>query len=118
VPKVLNLKELISYYVDHQIEVVSRRTQFDLDKAKRRAHIVEGLKIAQDNIDRIIEIVRASQTDQDAKNIFTEEFGLSDLQGQAILDMRIKRLTGLEREKLDEEYKQLLETIEELTKIL
>ena len=118
VPKVLNLKELISYYVDHQIEVVSRRTQFDLDKAKRRAHIVEGLKIALDNIDRIIEIVRASQTDQDAKNIFTEEFGLSDLQGQAILDMRIKRLTGLEREKLDEEYKQLLETIEELTKIL
>lgn len=118
VPKVLNLKELISHYVDHQIEVVTRRTKFDLQKAQKRAHIVEGLKIALDNIDRIIEIVRASQTDADAKGKFTEEFGLSDTQGQAILDMRIKRLTGLEREKLDEEYKQLLETIKELTKIL
>ena len=118
VPKILNLKELISYYVDHQIEVVTRRTKFDLEKAKKRAHIVEGLKIALDNIDRIIEIVRASQTDEVAKKTFTEEFGLSDVQGQAILDMRIKRLTGLEREKLDEEYKELLLKIEELTNIL
>lgn len=118
VPKVLNLKELISHYVDHQIEVVTRRTKFDLDKAKKRAHIIEGLKIALDNIDRIIEIVRGSQTDQDAKEKFTEEFGLTDIQGQAILDMRIRRLTGLEREKLDEEYKNLIELIAELTKIL
>lgn len=118
VPKILNLKELISHYVDHQIEVVTRRTKYDLDKAKKRAHIVEGLKIALDNIDRIIEIVRSSQTDQDAKEVFTKEFGLSDIQGQAILDMRIKRLTGLEREKLDEEYNELLEKIKEFTNIL
>lgn len=118
VPKILNLKELISHYVDHQIEVVTRRTKYDLDKAKKRAHIVEGLKIALNNIDRIIEIVRSSQTDQDAKEVFTKEFGLSDIQGQAILDMRIKRLTGLEREKLDEEYNELLEKIKEFTNIL
>ncbi|RVU55738.1 DNA gyrase subunit A [Anaerosphaera multitolerans] len=118
VPKVLSLKELISHYVDHQIEVVTRRTKFELDKAKARAHIVEGLKIALDNIDRIIEITRQSRTDEDAKAKFTEEFGLSDIQGQAILDMRIKRLTGLEREKLDEEYKELIKTIARLTEIL
>ncbi len=118
VPKVLNLKELISHYVDHQIEVVTRRTKFDLDKSKARAHIVEGLKIALDNIDRIIEIVRSSKDDDEAKEKFTVEFGLSDIQGQAILDMRIKRLTGLEREKLDNEYNELLKTIRELTEIL
>lgn len=118
VPKVLNLKELITHYVDHQIEVVSRRSEFDLNKAKARAHIVEGLKIALDNIERIIQIVRGSKNDQEAKDKFLEEFGLSDAQSQAILDMRIRRLTGLERDKLDEEYKQLLETIEWLTKVL
>lgn len=118
VPKVLNLKELITHYVDHQIEVVSRRSEFDLNKAKERAHIVEGLKIALDNIERIIQIVRGSNNDQEAKDKFLEEFGLSDAQSQAILDMRIRRLTGLERDKLDEEYKQLLETIEWLTKVL
>ncbi|WP_455257405.1 DNA gyrase subunit A [Peptoniphilus asaccharolyticus] len=118
VPKVLNLKELITHYVDHQIEVVSRRSEFDLNKAKARAHIVEGLKIALDNIERIIQIVRSSKNDQEAKDKFLEEFGLSDAQSQAILDMRIRRLTGLERDKLDEEYKQLLETIEWLTKVL
>ena len=118
VPKVLNLKELITHYVDHQIEVVSRRSEFDLNKAKARAHIVEGLKIALDNIERIIQIVRGSNNDQEAKDKFLEEFGLSDAQSQAILDMRIRRLTGLERDKLDEEYKQLLETIEWLTKVL
>lgn len=118
VPKVLNLKDLIIHYVDHQIEVVSRRSEFDLKKAKARAHIVEGLKIALDNIERIIQIVRGSNNDQEAKDKFLEEFGLSDAQSQAILDMRIRRLTGLERDKLDEEYKQLLETIEWLTKVL
>ncbi len=118
VPKILNLKELISHYVDHQIEVVTRRTKFDLDKSKARAHIVEGLEIALDNIDRIIEIVRSSKDDAEAKEKFTLEFGLSDIQGQAILDMRIKRLTGLEREKLDSEYKELLKIIRELTEIL
>ncbi|EGY80514.1 DNA gyrase subunit A [Peptoniphilus indolicus] len=118
VPKVLNLKDLITHYVDHQIEVVSRRSEFDLKKAKARAHIVEGLKIALDNIERIIQIVRGSNNDQEAKDKFLEEFGLSDAQSQAILDMRIRRLTGLERDKLDEEYRQLLETIEWLTKVL
>ncbi|SHH36212.1 DNA gyrase subunit A [Anaerosphaera aminiphila DSM 21120] len=118
VPKVLSLKELISNYVDHQIEVVTRRTKFELAKAKARAHIVEGLKIALDNIDRIIEITRQSRTDEDAKATFTEEFGLSDIQGQAILDMRIKRLTGLEREKLDEEYEELVKYMARLTEIL
>ena len=118
VPKVLSLKEMISHYVNHQIEVVTRRTKFDLDKANARAHIVEGLKIALDNIDRIIAITRESMNDEDAKMKFTEEFGLSDIQGQAILDMRIKRLTGLEREKLDAEYEDLLATIKRLTEIL
>lgn len=118
VPKILNLKDLIMHYVDHQIEVVSRRSEFDLNKAKTRAHIVEGLKIALDNIERIIQIVRGSNTDQEAKDKFLEEFGLSEAQSQAILDMRIRRLTGLEREKLDEEYKELLETIAWLTKVL
>lgn len=118
VPKVLNLKDLITHYVDHQIEVVSRRSEFDLKKAKARAHIVEGLKIALDNIERIIQIVRGSNNDQEAKDKFLEEFGLSDAQSQAILDMRIRRLTGLERDRLDEEYRQLLETIEWLTKVL
>lgn len=118
VPKVLNLKELIMHYVNHQIEVVRRRTEFDLNKAEKRAHIIEGLKIALDNIDRIIEIVRESRTDKDAKAKFTEEFGLTDVQGQAILDMRIKRLTGLEREKLDAEYNELVGKIQEYKRIL
>lgn len=118
VPKILNLKELVSHYVDHQIEVVSRRTKFDLDKAKARAHIVEGLFIALDNIDRIIQIVRTSHDDDEVKAKFAEEFGLSDAQSQAILDMRIRRLTGLERDRLQEEYDQLLESIRRLTEIL
>lgn len=118
VPKVLSLKKLISHYVDHQIEVVTRRTKFDLDRSEKRAHIVEGLLIAIDNIDRIIKIVRASQDDETAKQKFTEEFGLTDVQGQAILDMRIKRLTGLEREKLEDEFKELEETIKYLRSVL
>lgn len=117
-PKVLNLKEIIKYYVDHQRNVVRRRTQFDLEKAEARAHIIEGLKIALDNIDRIIKIVRESADDQEAKNKFTKEFGLTDIQGQAILDMRIRRLTGLEREKLEQEYQDLIKLIAKLKSIL
>ncbi len=117
-PNILNLKELIHYYIAHQRDVVTRRTQFDLDKAEARAHIIEGLKIALDNIDRIIDIVRSSKDDNEAKAKFTQEFGLSEVQGQAILDMRIRRLTGLEREKLDEEYKNLIILIKKLKSIL
>ncbi len=117
-PKVLNLKEIIKYYVDHQRNVVKRRTQFDLEKAEARAHIIEGLKIALDNIDRIIKIVRESADDQEAKDKFTKEFGLTDVQGQAILDMRIRRLTGLEREKLEQEYQELIKLIAKLKSIL
>ncbi len=117
-PKVLNLKEIIEYYVEHQRNVVRRRTQFDLEKAEARAHIIEGLKIALDNIDRIIKIVRESSDDQEAKNKFTKEFGLTDIQGQAILDMRIRRLTGLEREKLEQEYQDLIKLIAKLKSIL
>ena len=118
VPKILNLKELIKYYIDHQKEVVTRRTQFDLDKAKARKHIVEGLIIAIDNIDEIIKIIRSSYDDNEIKGIFLERFGLTDVQSQAILDMRLKRLSGLEIEKLNAENKELEETITYLLSIL
>ncbi|PSJ31022.1 DNA gyrase subunit A [Peptostreptococcus russellii] len=117
-PKVLNLKEIIGYYVDHQKDVITRRTQFDLKKAQARAHILEGLKIALDNIDRVIKIIRGSKTGQIAKESLIEEFGLSEIQAQAILDMRLQRLTGLEREKIDKEYNELMEKIEYLESIL
>lgn len=118
VPKVLNLKELIKHYVDHQREVVTRRTKFDLEKAEARVHIIEGLKLAIDNIDEIITIVRSYRTDEEIKAEFTKRFGLTDLQGQAILDMRIKRLSGLQVEKLEEEYQELLVLIKKLREIL
>ncbi|NLY21118.1 MAG: DNA gyrase subunit A [Tissierellia bacterium] len=118
VPKVFNLKELISHYVDHQIEVVTRRTQYDLDRAEARAHIVEGLRIAIDNIDRIIKIIRSSRDDSSAKELFNKEFGLSSIQGQAILDMQLKRLTGLQIEKLNEEYEFLIKEIARFKEIL
>ncbi|KXO16597.1 DNA gyrase, A subunit [Clostridiales bacterium KA00134] len=118
VPKVLNLKELIKYYIKHQEEIVTRRTRFDLKKAEARAHIIEGLKIALDNIDRIIKIVRSSKTDEEALNKFTEEFGLSKEQGQAILSMQIRRLTGLERDKLEAEYEDLIKKIQKFKAIL
>ena len=117
-PEILNLKEIIRYYVDHQVEVVTRRTKFDLDKAEKRAHIVEGLFIALDNIDRIIKIVRASKDDKEAKEKFYEEFKLTEEQSQAILDMRIRRLTGLEREKLEAEYEKLQADIKWFKEIL
>ena len=118
IPRILTLKELIKYYIDHQKEVVTRRTQFDLDKAKARKHIVEGLIIAIDNIDEIIKIIRSSYDDNEIKAIFLERFGLTDLQSQAILDMRLKRLSGLEIEKLNAENKELEETITYLLSIL
>lgn len=117
-PEVLNLKEIIRYYVDHQVEVVTRRTKFDLEKAEKRAHIVEGLFIALDNIDRIIKIVRSSKDDNEAKEKFYQEFKLSDAQSQAILDMRIRRLTGLERERLEAEYEKLKADIKWFKEVL
>ena len=102
VPKLLNLKEVLYYYLEHQKEVVVRRTRFDLNKAKARAHILEGLRIALDNIDRIISLIRGSQTTEEAKSGLINEFSLSEIQAQAILDMRLQRLTGLERDKIED----------------
>lgn len=118
VPKVLNLKELIEYYIDHQKDVVTRRTSFDLSKAKARKHIVEGLIIAIDNIDEIIRIIRSSYDNDEIKKIFLEKFSLTDKQSQAILDMQLKRLSGLEIDKLNAENKELEETIAYLLSIL
>lgn len=117
-PKVLNLKQYLESYVDHQKDVITRRTQFELKKAQARAHILEGLKIALDNIDRVISIIRGSENGQIAKEKLIEEFVLSDIQAQAILDMRLQRLTGLERDKIDNEYKELMERITYLESIL
>ncbi len=117
-PKVLNLKQYLESYVDHQKDVITRRTQFELKKAQARAHILEGLKIALDNIDRVISIIRGSENGQIAKEKLIEEFALSDIQAQAILDMRLQRLTGLERDKIDNEYKELMERITYLESIL
>ena len=117
-PKVLNLYELLDCYLSHQKDVVTRRTKYDLDKAEARAHIVQGLIIAQDNIDEVISIIRSSQTTAEAKNRLMERFALSDEQSQAIVDMRLKALTGLEREKLEAEYKELMAQIEYLRGIL
>ena len=117
-PKVLNLYDLLNYYLIHQKDVVTRRTKFDLDKAEARAHIVEGLIIAQDNIDEVISIIRSSQTTQQAKTRLMERFGLTDRQAQAIVDMRLRALTGLEREKIEQELAALRARIEELKEIL
>lgn len=117
-PKVLNLKQYLECYVDHQKDVITRRTRFELKKAQARAHILEGLKIALDNIDRVISIIRGSENGQIAKEKLIEEFALSDIQAQAILDMRLQRLTGLERDKIDNEYKELMERITYLESIL
>lgn len=117
-PKILNLYELLNNYLIHQKDVITRRTKFDLNKAEERAHIVQGLIIAQDNIDEVIQIIRSSQTTAEAKSRLMERFSLSDAQSQAIVDMRLKALTGLEREKLEAEYAQLMEQIAELKAIL
>ena len=110
-PKVLNLLEMLNEYLEHQKDVVTRRTRFELDKAEARAHIIEGLLKAIDNIDEVIKIVRGSHTTQDAKDALMKKFKLSDAQAQAIVDMRIRQLTGLAREDLEAEYKELQERI-------
>jgi len=117
-PQLLNLKALISNYVDHRHEVVVRRTQFELEEAERRAHILEGYIIALDNIDEVIELIRHSRDPETAKNGLIERFKLSEVQARAILDMRLQRLTGLEREKIDKEYEELEQLIKELKEIL
>ena len=115
-PKILTLRQCLEYYIDHRKTVILRRTQFDLDKALARAHILEGLKIALDNIDEVINIIRSAY--DDAKERLMERFGLSDIQAQAILDMRLKTLSGLQREKIEEEYNELMKLIAHLREIL
>ena len=117
-PKILSLLDMLTYYLKHQEDVVTRRTKYDLNKAEERAHILEGLLIALDNIDEVIHIIRNSQNTQEAKERLTQRFGLTDVQSQAIVDMRLRALTGLEREKLETEYKELMEKITELKAIL
>ncbi len=117
-PKVLNLLDMLKHYLKHQEEVVTRRTQYELNKAEERAHILQGLLIALDNIDRVIAIVRGSKTTQIAKEGLIQEFSLTDVQAQAIVDMRLRALTGLEREKLENEYAELMQRIGELKAIL
>ena len=117
-PKVLNLKDILINYLKHQEDVVTRRTQYDLNKAEERAHILKGLLIALDNIDEVIKIIRGSRTVQIAKEELMKRFGLTDVQAQAIVDMRLRALTGLERDKLEAEYAELMKTIEHLKAIL
>ena len=117
-PRVLNIHEMLSYYLLHQKDVVTRRTKFELNKAQERAHILEGLLIALDNIDEVISIIRGSESVAVAKEKLIQRFGLSDAQSQAIVDMRLKTLTGLEREKIEAEYNELMIKIEELKAIL
>lgn len=117
-PKVLNLQEVLFHYLEHQKEVIVRRTRFELDKAKARAHILEGLKIALDHLDEVIRTIRQSETPEVARNSLMEKFSLSEKQAQAILDMRLQRLTGLEREKIEQEYKEIMARIAYLESVL
>ncbi len=117
-PEILNLKELIEYYVKHRIEVITRRTQYELKEAEKRAHILEGLLIALDHLDEVIALIRSSKDPDEARSGLMEKFSLSEIQARAILDMRLQRLTGLEREKIIEEYRQIKELIDELKAIL
>ncbi|NLH87556.1 MAG: DNA gyrase subunit A [Firmicutes bacterium] len=117
-PRVLNLKEMLHYYIEHQKDVVTRRTQHDLSKAEDRAHILEGLRIALDHIDEIISLIRSSRTREIAREGLMAKFGLSERQAQAILEMRLQSLTGLEREKIDQEYEEVCKLIDDLRKIL
>jgi DNA gyrase subunit A len=118
VPRILSLKECLNHYVNHRFEVVERRTKFDLRKAKEREHILEGLKIALDHLDEVIKTIRASKDGAEAKKALAEKFKLSDIQAQAILDMRLQRLTGLERQKIIDELQQIKKLIKELEEIL
>ena len=117
-PRVLNLKEMIRYFVEHRREIVVRRSQYELRKADERAHILEGLKIALSHLDEVINLIKSSRTPEEARNVLISRFNLTEIQAQAILDMRLQRLTGLEREKLDEEYQQLIERISYLHSVL
>ncbi|MDD2277453.1 MAG: DNA gyrase subunit A [Bacteroidales bacterium] len=117
-PRLLNLKDLVHYFVDHRHQVIIRRTQYDLDQAEKRAHILEGLLIAIDNIDEVITIIRAAQTPDEAREKLMERFGLSDIQSRAIIDMRLRSLTGLERDKVKDEHAELLKMIEYYKNIL
>jgi len=117
-PKVINIKQAMEYYLNHQKDVITRRTRFDLEKAEARAHILEGLRIAIDNLDEVINIIRSSRTEQVAKERLCERFGLSEKQAQAIVDMRLGRLTGLERDKLEEDYRDVMAKIEFYKKVL
>ena len=118
VPRVLSLKEILHYYILHQEEVVERRTRYDLAKAEARAHILEGFVIALDNIDEVIQIIRSSNTDREAKDVLMERFNLSEKQSEAILEMKLRRLTGLEREKIEAELKELREKIDYYKRLL
>ena len=117
-PKTLGLKDIISKYIDHQKEVIIRRTRFDLEKAEQRVHILEGYKIAQDNIDEVVKIIRNAESDEEAKDKLMSRFGLTDIQAEAILELKLRRLTGLERDKIEAELTQLLANIEEYRSIL
>ena len=117
-PKVMNIKELIRHYVNHRLEVIVRRTIYDLDQAEARAHILEGLKIGVDNLDEVIATIRASKNVPQANDALRRKFGLTDLQAKAILDMRLQKLTALERDKIDLEYKEIIEQIAEFRRIL
>jgi DNA gyrase subunit A len=117
-PRVLNLKQLMSYYIDHRRLVIRRRTQYELDKALRRAHILEGLRIALENIDEIIRVIRKSSSTLEAKTALMKKFGLTEIQAQAILEMQLQKLTGLERDKIEQEYNELLKAIDEYRQIL
>ena len=117
-PMVLNLKQILEYYIEHQKEIITRRTRYELGKAKERAHILEGLKIALDHLDEVIKTIRASANAEIARAALVEKFALSERQAQAILDMRLQRLTGLERKKIDDEYIDVLETIDWLNSVL
>ncbi len=117
-PKILNLKEILTNFISHRHDVVVRRTKYELDEAEKRAHLLEGLKIALDNIDKIIELIKKSRDPETAKTNLMRQFKLSEIQAKAILEMRLQRLTGLERKKIEEEYKEILKLIEKLRSIL
>lgn len=118
VPKVLTIKQMMQYYINHRLDVIIRRTKFDLEAAEKRAHILEGYIIALDNIDEVIKVIKKSKDAPTARQSLMKRFKLSEIQAQAILDMRLQRLTGLERKKIEDEYKELLKTIERLKRIL
>ncbi len=117
-PRILNLKEMIQYFIEHRREIVIRRSQYELRKAEERVHILEGLKIALSNLDEMINLIKGSRTPEEARNALIARFALTEIQAQAILDMRLQRLTGLEREKIEEEYRQLIERISYLHSVL